>query len=274
MKIAKQTKAIVAVCISMTSLAGAAVVEKPSVMPDTMGCVVVSDIHGFIDGVGTVAAQVNPMMSGMMMKSMLGMQLGDPGLAGIPLGKGLAVVMMDQTNTFAVIEVGEAQMAAYTGALAAKGIPSKAVEGVLVVAKTSGQIERGASLVPVVKETLFSRRSPDLKIALQPAGLIEKNDEQIQGMLQMMPMMMGMQQTPGMDMDSIQSMTRILEAEVRVLLSLARQCDTAGIVLTPKNGSLAISKTICSRRRNPVGCPAQRPEDFEPQSENPGRPSG
>ena len=244
MNIAKHAKAILAVCISITSLAGAAVVEKPTVMPDAMGSVVVSDVHGFIDGAGTVVAQVNPMMNGMMIKSMLGMQLGDPGLAGIAPGKGLAVVMMDQTNTFAVIEVGEAQMAAYTGALAAKGIPSKVVEGVLVVAKTSGQIERGASLIPVVKETLFSRRSPDLKIALQPAALIDKNDAQIQGMLQMMPMMMGMQQTPGMDMDSIQSMTRMIEAEVRVLLSLARQCDTAGIVLTPKKGSLAISKTF------------------------------
>jgi hypothetical protein len=42
-------------------------------------------------------------------------------------------------------------------------------------------------------------------------------------------------------------MTRILEAEIRILLSLARQCDTAGMVLTPKDGSLAISKTIVPR---------------------------
>ena len=246
MKVAKHTKAILAVCISMTSLAGAAVVEKPSVMPDTMGCIVVSDIHGFLDGVGRVAAQASPMMNGMMIKSMLGMQLGDPGLAGIPLGKGLAVVIVDQTNAFAVIEVGEMQMAAYTSALAAKGIQSQGTEGVLVVAKTSEEIAKGAALVPVVKESLLARRSPDLKVTLQPASLIAQNDVQIQGMLQMMPMMMGMgmQQTPGMDLDSIQSMTRILEAEVRVLLSLARQCDTAGIILSPKDGSLTISETV------------------------------
>ena len=92
MNIAKHTKAILAVCISMTSLAGAALVEKPSVMPNTMGCVVVSDVHGFIDGAGSVAAQISPMMNGMMIKSMLGMQLGDPGLAGIAPGDRKSVV--------------------------------------------------------------------------------------------------------------------------------------------------------------------------------------
>ena len=215
-------------------------------MPDAMGCVVVSDVHGFIDGVGSVAAQVNPMMSGMMIKNMIGMQLGDPGLAGIAPGKGLAVVIMDQTNAFAVIEVAEAQIAAYTTAFAAKGVQAKAVDGVLVIAKSSDQVEKGSTLVSVVKEKLLARRSPDLRLTLQPAALIEKNDAQIQGMLQMMPMMMGMgmQQTPGMDMSSMQSMARILEAEIRVLLSLAGQCDTAVIVLAPKDGSLAISKTF------------------------------
>ena len=64
MSIAKKAKLILAVCTAFTGMAGAAVVEKPSVMPDTMGCVVVSDLHGFIDGAGSVAAQVNPMMSG------------------------------------------------------------------------------------------------------------------------------------------------------------------------------------------------------------------
>ena len=241
---AKHVKAILAVCISIASLAGAAVVEKPLVMPDTMGCVIVSDVHGFIDGAGTVAAQATPMMNGMMIKSMIGMQVGDPGLAGIAPGKGLAVVILDQTNAFAVIEVGEAQMGTYASTLAAKGIPSKAVEGVLVLAKTDGEVEKGAALVSVVKEKLLPRRSPGLRISLQPAALIEKNDAQIQAMLQMMPMMMGMQQTPGMDASSIQGMTRMLEAELRILLSLARQCETAGIVLAPKEGSLVISKTV------------------------------
>ncbi|HSR88250.1 MAG TPA: hypothetical protein VLL07_04800, partial [Pontiella sp.] len=203
-------------------------------------------LHGFIDGAGSVAAQVSPMMSGMMIKSMIGAQLGDPGLAGIAPGKGLAVVMLDQNNSFAVIEAGEAQIAAYSNALAARGIAAKAVEGVLVVAKSPGQVEKGSALVSVVKDKLLFHRSPDLRLTLQPAALIEKNDAQIQGMLQMMPMMMGMgmQQAPGMDMNSIQSMARILEAEVRILLSLAGQCDTAEIVLAPKDGSLVISKTF------------------------------
>ena len=245
----KHAKAILAVCISIASLAGAAVVEKPSVVPDAMGCVVVSDLHGFIDGAGSVAAQVAPMMSGMMLKSMIGTQLGDPGLMGIAPGKGLAVVIMDQTNAFAVIEVGEAQIPAYIGALAAQGIQAKAVDGALVAAKTSDQVEQGAALISVVKEKLLARRSPALQVILRPAALVEKNDAQIQGMLQLMPMLMGMgmQQTPGMDPGAIQGMSQILGVEMRILLSLARQCDVAGIALSPKNGSLEISETFVPR---------------------------
>jgi hypothetical protein len=240
---------MLAACMAVTSLAAAAVVEKPSAMPDAMGCIVVSDLHGFIDGVGSVAAQVAPMMNGMMIKNMIGVQLGDPGLAGIAPGKGLAVVIMDQTNAFAVVEAEEAQLAAYANALGVRDIRSKVVDGVLVVAKTADQVDKGSVLVPEVKEKLLARRSPDLRLVLQPAALIEKNDAQIQSMLQLMPMMMGMsmQQAPGMDMNAIQSMARMLEAEVRVLLSLARQCDTAAVVLTPQKGSLAISQTLVAK---------------------------
>ena len=42
-------------------------IEKPVVLEDALLSVTVSDLHGLIDGIGSVAAQVSPMMNGMML---------------------------------------------------------------------------------------------------------------------------------------------------------------------------------------------------------------
>lgn len=239
-----------ALFVSVSGWARASVVEKPVVMQDAMVCVTVSDLHGFIDGVGEVAAQVNPAISGMMIKSQLGIMLGDPGLSGIAPGKGLAVVAMDQTNVFAVIEINEAQAATYSAALLQQGVQSRFIEGVLVVAPDEVQLAKGAGLVVAVKETQLAKRTPSLRVAAPLAGLLEKNKTQIDGMMQMMPMMIGMgmaQSAPDMDPETAQSTLRILQAELQVLLSLAGQCEIAEIVLLPKDGSLQIKETYMAR---------------------------
>lgn len=249
MKWIKQTRLTLVLCLALTGWGQAAVVEKPTVMPDAMLSITASDVHGLIDGVGSVAAQISPMMNGMMLKNMIGVQLGDPNLAGIEPGKGLAIIALDQTNAFAVVEVSATQLATYTNACAAKGMLTNYKDGLLIVGKTDAQVAKGATLSTTVKEKLLAKRSPTLRISLQPAALIAKNDAQIQGMLQMMPMMLGMsmQQAPGMDPAAMQSMTRFLEGEVRVLLALAKQCESFEVVLAPQNGSLRIVETIAPK---------------------------
>lgn len=241
---------VVATCLAIAgALQAAPVIEKPAVLPEAMLSITVSDVHGMLDGIGGVAAQTSPMMNGMMIKNMIGMQLGDPGLAGIPPGKGLAVVALDATNVFAVIEVGAAQISAYTNALAPKGLQFKVERGLLVVGKTIGQVAKGCGLADAVKETLLARRSPALRIAMQPSAIIERNQDQIQGMLQMMPIMMGqsMMQAPGATLESTQNTLKFLEGELRVLLSLAGQCETAEVVLALDDGSLRISETFAPK---------------------------
>ncbi len=225
------------------AMAGAEI-EKPAVLDDALLSVTVSDLHGLIDGVGTVASKISPMMNGAMLKSMIGMQIGDPGLAGIAPGKGLAVIVLDPTNVFAIIEMNEAQMPACTNALAATGMLSKYSAGVLIVGETAEQIAQGAGYADAVKSTLLAKRSPTLRIALKPSESIAKNDEQIQGLLQMMPMMMGMglQQNPGTSPEAITGITKVLEGEVRILLSLAKQIESAEITLAPANGSIRINE--------------------------------
>lgn len=219
-------------------------IEKPVVLDDALLTVTVSDLHGLIDGVGTVASQISPMMNGTMLKSMIGMQIGDPGLTGIAPGKGLAVVALDPTNVFAIIEMSEAQFPSCTNALAMAGMLSKYSAGVLIVGGTAEQIAQGAGYADAVKSILLAKRSPTLRVALKPSDSIAKNDEKIQGLLQMMPMMMGMglQQDPGTSPEAIKGITKVLEGEVRILLSLAKQIESAEITLAPANGSIRITE--------------------------------
>jgi len=274
MKIGKCMKIILAVCFSIASLAGAGIVEQPSAMPDAMVSVTVSDLHGFIDGIGSVAAQVSPMASGMMIKSMAGMQLGDPGLAGIAPGKGLAIVALDQSNIFAIVEVGEAQAPTYTATLSQKGLHAKYADGVLVVAKDAAQVDKGVSEIVAVKDALLAKRSPDLRVVAQPAAMIEKNKAQIDGMMQMMPMLIGMgmaQSSPGMDPASAQGLLRILEGEIRIFRSLAEQCATAEIVLAPNAGSLQFSEIFAAKPGTRLATLMNAPKVNQP---NPGIQAG
>ncbi len=220
-------------------------IEKPVVLEEAMLSITVSDLHGLIDGIGSVAAQVSPMMNGMMLKNMAGMQLGDPGLVGIAPGKGLSIVALNPTNIFAVVEVAAAQVTAYTNALAPTGVQFEYANGLLVIGQTEEQVAKGLSHANAVQSTLLAKRSPVLRIALQPASIIERNNEQIQEMLKTMPMLMGqgMMQAPGATLDSTKITLKLLEGELRVLLSLASQCETVELVLAPQEGSLRISET-------------------------------
>ena len=248
MKRIRKSGLIVVACLGAIGVLQAApVIDKPAVLPEAMLSVTVSDLHGLIDGIGSVAAQVSPMMNGMMLKSMIGAQLGDPGLMGIAPGNGFAVVALDPTNIFAVVELAEVQAASfYTNVLVPKQLEAKYDDGLMIVAQTKAQVAMGVELATAVKSTLLAKRSPTLRIALQPAAIIERNDDSIQGMLAMMPVLMGqnMMQTPGTTVESAELTTQILEGEVRVLLSLADQCDSAEVVLAPKNGSIRITETF------------------------------
>jgi len=55
------------------------------------------------------------------------------------------------------------------------------------------------------------------------------------------------QSSPGLDPASAQGMLRILEGELRVFRSLAAQCETAEIVMSPKTGSLQFSETFAAK---------------------------
>jgi hypothetical protein len=223
-----------------------AAIEKPKVMDGAMLSLTVSDLSGFIDQAGSVAAQVSPEINGNMLKMLLGMQLGDPAMTGIPAGKGFSIVALDPTNIFAVVEVTDTQSAAYVNIVKSKGLEATYVEGALILAQTPEAVKKGVALKDQVQRSLLSSRSASLNIAIQPSAIIERNQAAIDGFLQMMPALMaqGMMNQPGATLESAANISKVLDAEMLVLLSLSKQCEAVEVVLAPNNGSVQISKII------------------------------
>ena len=228
----------------LLAVLSAQAVEKPVALDNAMVTVTVSDLHGFLDGAGLVATQVSPMMTGVMMANMLGAQLGDPQLTGIPAGKGAAVVVMNATNIFALVEVDSAQLAAYTNAAALKGLHSGYRDGLLVLGKSGVTSAAEMDRAAVAAGVLFAQRSPTIRIALKPASLIEQNNEKIQQGLNdfVAKMELNMQKAQESSTNSLPDVGRILEAELRVLLSLASQVQAVEVTLAPANGSIQITE--------------------------------
>jgi len=226
---------------------GGVQIAAPTVMDGAALSITVSDFHGLLDGFGTVASKVSPMMNATTLKSLLGMQLGDPMLTGIPQGKGLAVVALDPTTAFAVVELAEAQLATYTNKLYTTGMKSHYDNGLLVVAKTGPGLQAGVNAATRVRDALLTKRSPTMRIGVRPAAYIAANGEQVQGMLQSMTSAMNKSmeaqaKMQGQTTPPPQGTVKILEGEVRVLLSLMEQIKAMEIVLKPANGSLRIDQ--------------------------------
>ncbi|MBL7077067.1 MAG: hypothetical protein ISS31_06320 [Kiritimatiellae bacterium] len=241
---------LVGITIVVGMAHGGVQIEAPTVMEDALLSITVSDFHGLVDGLGTAAAQVSPMMNATTIKSLVGMQLGDPMLAGIPAGKGLAVVALDPTTVFGILELAPGQVAAYTNKLGTAGMQCRYGNGVLVAAKTAAAITKGVAASASVRRTLLARRSPTIRIGMKPAAYIAANTEQIQGMLQMMTASMnkGMEAQAKMQGQPAASATegtvKILEGEMLILLSLLKQVEAMEIVVTAAEGSLQLDEVI------------------------------
>jgi hypothetical protein len=239
MKLHKSAKFILAVCVSVVTAAHAAVIEKPAVMKEAMVTATISDLHGFINGVGSVAVQVDPTLSGAAIKTALGSMVGDLGLNGFESGKGLAVVMLDPENFFAVAEISADKQEFYTVAVESMDLAAKYQGGLLVVCMNPLQLDRFVGMAPAVQQQLLSKRSPSLKVSCSPAALTTQFGDLID---------MGMEELfsgvkSELDGTEAASVVKILEAELRVLLSVVKQCNAYELELTPVDGSVRIDET-------------------------------
>lgn len=253
-------------------------IDKPVVLDNALLSISISDLHGLLDGAGSIAAQVSPMMSGIMLKNLIGMQVGDPMLAGIEAGKGLAVVVTDPKTAFAVIEIAEDKITDYTNTLATLGVACRYAKGYLVVAKTPTGVDTGVALASTVGSTLLARRSPSLRVTLQPAQYISDNGEKIEGMLNNLTSLMqcGIAQQAAQGAPNPQAMARIMEGEARVGLSLATQIQSFEINITPEAGSIQISEILdpVAGSRLATLCSAPAVNTWNPKAQSAGLEKG
>jgi len=238
-------------------------IAPPIVLDEALITLTVSDVHGFLDAAGTIVAQFSPMMGAPMIKMVIGNQLGDPQLAGFAPGKGLAVVMLDASNTFAVAEVEAAQSDAYVQGLQGKGFLTRTMDGLVLIGKTAGQLNAAERLAQTVQaELLDAKRSPSVRIALQPAEMIAKNEEVITAGLKKMVDQM-QQASASNEMAGVQ---KILEAEMKVFLSLGRQIDSVEVEIQAVDGSIHVREVVqpMAGSRFSAFCNAPALNDFNP----------
>ncbi|MBN2685230.1 MAG: hypothetical protein JXR40_08110 [Pontiellaceae bacterium] len=239
MKLRKSAKLILAVCVSVVTAGHAAVIEKPAVMKEAMVTATISDIHGFINGAGSVAVQIDPTLSGAAIKTVLGSMVGDIGLNGFEAGKGLAVVMLNPESVFAVAEISEDKQEFYSIAAESMDLATKYEGGLLVVCMDPLQLDRFVELAPAVQQQLLSKRSPSLKVTCSPAALTTQYTDIIDsGMTELLNAMSS--ELGGTEAAPV---AKILEAELRVLLSVVKQCEAYELEITPADGSVRIDET-------------------------------
>ncbi len=72
-----------------------------------------------------------------------------------------------------------------------QGLQAKYSNGALLLAKTPAALTKGESMAASAREALLGQPSSTLRVALQPAAMIERNSVAIDGFMQMLPMFMG-----------------------------------------------------------------------------------
>jgi hypothetical protein len=238
----------------------AAPAPEPASLDDAWGVACIGDISGFVDGLGQLTGQFQPMMNAMMIKGLLGGQVfQDPTFEGLPAGSGVAVVFFAPMRYVTFLEVAPAKTDAYVTALQAAGQqPGSPVGGVLrFVDKADGLVVGGSSqgdlaiakkfAAEVKKRYLDGPGKPTLNVTVFPQKGLPLVEPQILPLLQMASAMKKTQQNQqGANVGVAPEATpaggmtpeRIGEAEARVALSLAHQTNTLDLTFAPAGGGV------------------------------------
>jgi len=106
-------------CLAVT--VSAAMAAPPATIAGTYGTLTIGDLPGTIDRIGSLANKINPGFSGDSIKSLLGMQLGDAGLASVPAGSGLMAVMTKAGKPFFLLETAAGKAETLSEAIKQRG---------------------------------------------------------------------------------------------------------------------------------------------------------
>ncbi|NQU42956.1 hypothetical protein HQ520_06705 [bacterium] len=193
----KRSLCVVILCLSSLMLIfGASAQQQPMYqapaplsLNEALVMVHVGNVTGFLDQAGLLAQKIEPSMNGAALKSMVGMYLNDPSLAGMPGDSG-ALIAIFGTGMMTFLEVQPDQASAYTSALSAQGMAAETASSLLVSSRNPSLMQGAKILAPQAKVEMAKRRAgSNIQATVHMDRVLAQMGPQIQGMLSMMESM-------------------------------------------------------------------------------------
>ncbi len=134
------------------------------------------------------------------------------------------------------------------------------------MAKNQFNLDKGKAQAATVVTTLLDREYTGAVINVQLADIVKIFEAQINMVMMMMPgmMMQGAAQLPEAQMKNMQTMGRLVEGEMRVLVSLASQVDSLEIRVLPSKESLEISHILSAKKDSNLAALITAPDTLIP----------
>jgi len=220
--------------------------EQPAPAPMTMetapATLVVGDISGFADALQSFLSTV-PGSEGMNLDDMKEFGPG-AGAVLVATGAGKNVLMaMEATGDHAARMIPELQ---------ANGMQARTDEGFVLAATDATLLDSQAGLVAEMRAALAAPNpTPTAVVTVRMANLVRQYDPMIQMFMKTIPAMaaasqsqMAAQQGQTPDQEAMLAMSQMLEGELRVIYSVAKQVDTVRVELAPRADVLVMEKTV------------------------------
>lgn len=227
-------------------------IEVPKMLDGALVTIAVGDMSGLVDKAGVLVAKIVPGMDAAGIKAKLATLVDDPDIeTSFPPGSGMVLAMLEGTKWVTFVEINPKVADTYVQKLANIGATAEAVRGVLLIAGTKEDFSVAKGILGEVnKKMLAGAGKPTIEVMLNLPKILERADQQIQQVIQALPMMFGMLQSAGgtdqQTQETMQNAARILEAEVRAIYYLAKQVDVVHVSFEPQDTGLRIDKTVVS----------------------------
>lgn len=251
---------ILAANAAMAQAPKAQISVAPATLEDALGTLVVTDVVGLIEQAGAISAQVSPQSGTDSMKAMLGMMLGDPMLQGLPRGASAVAVALPGQRVGLFVQVAPQMMTTWRQSLQAQGYAVGAGGGLLVLTDTPQNLSAFIPLAAQVKQHLLTPGAPQVMATILLPKIIETYKPMIETQLSAFPAMIANMQAmalaqggapgaPGAPgkvqaQAAAQQQAKVLEAELRVLYSLAQQTNGLRIGLSFPQGSVRVDTML------------------------------
>lgn len=227
-----------------------AAVAEPTSLDDALVVISAGDIAGFIETLGPVTSKVQPTLTADSLRAMLGMQLKDQELAGLPKGAGAALVIFPPGRAVGFIEVAPSQLDKYMGLLQTQGSQVTKASGLLVVTDAPQHLALGTQFAPEVSGKLLAGAGkPTLKVFVNMPKVLPVIEPAIRGFLDMIEAFQPQAQPQGpgaaATAPSMQSgQMRILRAEALGILAMAKQIEAFTIEAMITNENIQVVSSL------------------------------